>query len=155
MIRLARKEDIEGINKLLYQVHNVHADIRPDIFIKDLKKYTNDELLNIINNSSSTPIYVNEINNKIAGYAFLVYKKEYSNSTYPIKSIYIDDLCVDESIRHKHVGKDLCEYVFKIAKDNDFDKVTLNVWQGNDTALKFYEYMGFKPLKTTMELKIK
>ena len=36
-IRRAKPSDITGLNELLYQVHKVHADKRPDLF-KEGKK---------------------------------------------------------------------------------------------------------------------
>ena len=38
-IRRADERDIAGINKLLYQVHRIHAEGRPDIFRLGNKKY--------------------------------------------------------------------------------------------------------------------
>lgn len=55
-IRFAVKNDIEQIDNLLYQVHKIHADARPDLFIQGEKKYTDEELLDIINNREYSPV---------------------------------------------------------------------------------------------------
>ena len=39
-IRRAEEKDIPQIEELLYQVHKVHSDKRPDLFIPGSKKYT-------------------------------------------------------------------------------------------------------------------
>lgn len=66
-------------------------------------------------------------------------------------SIYLDDLCVDENYRGKHIGKKLYDAVLELAKEKHCYNVTLNVWHLNESALKFYEKCGMKPLKICME----
>jgi ribosomal protein S18 acetylase RimI-like enzyme len=69
-----------------------------------------------------------------------------------IKTLYIDDICVDEKARGQHVGKALYEYVRDYAQSIGCNNVTLNVWDGNDAALSFYRNMGMGVQKTTMEI---
>jgi ribosomal protein S18 acetylase RimI-like enzyme len=69
-----------------------------------------------------------------------------------IKTLYIDDICVEENARGKHVGKALYEYVRDYAQSIGCNNITLNVWDGNDAALSFYRNMGMKVQKTTMEI---
>ena len=69
-----------------------------------------------------------------------------------IKTLYIDDICVDEKARGQHVGKALYEYVRDYAASIGCNNITLNVWEGNDAALSFYKNMGMKVQKTTMEV---
>jgi ribosomal protein S18 acetylase RimI-like enzyme len=69
-----------------------------------------------------------------------------------VKTLYIGDLCVDETLRGQHVGKKLYDYVLAFAKENGFYNVTLNVWSCNEGAMKFYEKCGLKPQKVGMEV---
>lgn len=151
MIRRATKEDIPYLNKLLLQVHKVHHDVRPDLFRDGTKKYTDEELVEIINNDL-TPIFVYDENSKVLGYAFCIHKQEVNNSNLTdIKTLYIDDLCVDELERGKHIGTKLYNYVCEYAKENDYYEVTLNVWADNTKALKFYQSLDLKVQKIGME----
>lgn len=150
MIRKANVHDLDGINHLLYQVNNVHADGRPDLFQHGSKKYNDDELLKIIEDPSR-PIFVYENDqNQILGYTFCVVQHNYENK----KTLYIDDLCVDEKCRGQHIGQQLYQNVVKYAKENDFYHITLNVWCLNESAMKFYEKCGLTPLKIMMEQKL-
>lgn len=152
MIRKAEKNDINGIISLLYQVHAVHAKGRPDIFKSGGIKYTKENIEELLKNEN-TPIFVlvNE-ENAVLGYCFCELKttKE-DTSLKKRKTLYIDDLCVDENIRGRHVGTKIYEYVVEYAKSISCDSITLNVWEFNDSAKKFYEKRGLKPLKTIME----
>lgn len=149
-IRRATLTDIDGINKLLYEVHKVHSDKRPDLFKVGSKKYTNEELAKIIVDDNR-PIFAYVDNDDILGYAFCVFIKNNSNSLTDILSLYIDDLCVDENARGKRVGTSLYNYVLQFAKDAGCYNVTLNVWACNNSALKFYEKCGLSVQKIGLE----
>lgn len=149
-IRRATLTDIDGINKLLYEVHKVHSDKRPDLFKVGSKKYTNEELAKIIVDDNR-PIFVYVDNDDILGYAFCVFIKNNSNSLTDILTLYIDDLCVDENARGKKVGTSLYNYVLQFTKDAGCYNVTLNVWACNNSALKFYEKCGLSVQKIGME----
>ena len=154
IIRKAEIKDIPALNKLLYEVHKVHSDIRPDLFRVDAKKYTDDELTKILTNET-TPVFVYD-DGEIQGYAFAIITDHKNDlSLVPYKNVYIDDLCVEKDCRGKGVGKKLYEYVLTFAKSINAYNVTLNVWAGNDAALKFYEKVGLHVQKTGMEVILK
>lgn len=152
LIRKAKKEDIRGLINLLRQVLSVHAEIRPDIFKSNTTKYTDEELYYIVTNPL-TPVFVavDEAEN-VLGHCFckfICYSKD--NVLTDIKTLYIDDICVDENERGKGIAKSLYIYAKEFAKSENCYNITLNVWAGNDTALKFYEAMGLTTQKTTLE----
>lgn len=150
-IRRAEDDDIPGISALLYQVHKVHSDVRPDIFIPGGIKYTESELKEIILDENR-PIFVAEADKTVIGYAFciLVCHKNDTSLT-DIETLYIDDLCVDENSRGMHTGTRLYEYVVDYARKIGCYNLTLNVWADNKGALKFYEKIGLRVQKIGME----
>ena len=139
MIRKAKKRDIPTIIELLHQVNMVHHVLRPDLFKPNTTKYDEQELEAMLKNDRK-PIFVFDNDGKD--------DKLLQN----IKTLYIDDICVDEKARGQHVGKALYEYVRDYAQSIGCNNVTLNVWDGNDAALSFYRNMGMKVQKTTMEI---
>ena len=152
LIRRAKETDLEGINNLLYQVLMIHHQGRPDLFKAGNKKYTDEELKAIIHNDK-TPIFVSVDNtDNVQGYAFCIFQQHQNhNILTDIKTLYIDDLCVDESLRGKHIGTQLYEYVRNFAKEQHCYNITLNVWNCNESAKKFYETCGLLPQKIGME----
>lgn len=151
-IRRAKESDIPTINKLLYEVLKVHSDVRPDLFKAGTKKYTDEELKKILEDDK-TPVFVAEKEGNVVGYAFCVHQQYINNNNMTdIKTLYIDDLCVDEAARGAHVGKALYEYVLNYAKAEGYYNVTLNVWADNVNAVKFYEKIGLKIQKIGMEM---
>lgn len=152
LIRRAKKCDSEGINKLLFQVAEIHHIGRPDLFRKGGKKYTDEELFSIMKNDS-TPIFVAvDEKEQVLGYAFCIFQlHQGSNILTDIKTLYIDDLCVDEAIRGQHIGRQLYDAVVAFARESQCYNITLNVWSCNPGAQKFYESLGLKPQKTGLE----
>lgn len=151
-IRRAKDSDMSGINKLLQQVLMVHHNGRPDLFKANMKKYTDEELSEILADDSK-PIFVAlDEKEEVLGYAFCVFRQHINNNILTdIKTLYIDDLCVDEDKRGQHIGKQLYEYVLQFAKEQGCYNVTLNVWSLNENAMKFYESCGLVPQKVGME----
>ena len=151
MIRKAEKRDIQSIIELLHQVNMVHHVLRPDLFKPNTTKYNEQELGAMLEDDRK-PIFVFE-DGAVLGYAFCIVTEVKDDILLQdIKTLYIDDICVDEKARGRHVGKALYEYVRDYAQSIGCNNVTLNVWDGNDTALSFYRNMGMKVQKTTMEV---
>ena len=151
-IRMACTRDIPGMIDLLLQVGEVHHRIRPDLFRSGAQKYDENALAELLKDPSR-PIFAAVEEGKLLGYCFCILEITKDN---PVlmdqKSLYIDDLCVDENARGKHVGSTLYDYTVGYAREIGCDSLTLNVWCGNDRAMHFYEKCGFKPQKIGMEL---
>ena len=152
-IRRAKNEDIPRIHELLTQVNNVHANGRPDLFKSGNRKYTDEQLMEIIADTKQRPIFVlADDNDKVLGYCFTIVEQFINdNNRTDVKTLYIDDLCVDEKCRKQHIGRQLYDYVLNFARNNGFYNITLNVWECNPGARAFYDKCGMKPLKTYLE----
>ena len=154
MIRLATEKEIPGIENLLLQVGAVHHWIRPDIFRDGCLKYDENALKTLLKDEKR-PIFVWMEGDFVAGYCFCVLKEYESGGVSTCrKEIYIDDLCVDEGRRGQGIATALYRHAVDYAKSLGCQSVTLNVWCGNDTAMKFYEKMGMRPRSITMETKL-
>lgn len=146
------EKDIPKIGDLLSQVDLVHHKGRPDIF-KIGRKYS-DEELTVLLRDDSRPILVSvDENDGVMGYCFCIFQQHIDDSVLTdIKTLYIDDLCVDETLRGRHIGKELYEAAVSLAKESGCYNLTLNVWSLNPSALRFYESCGLVPQKIGMEL---
>ena len=152
MIRRAKENDIPDVLKLLVQVCMVHHNGRPDLFKGPATKYTAEQLKEIFRDDRRPVFVLTNEDDKVLGYAFCVYQEHFGdNILTDIRTLYIDDLCVDEDCRGQHIGKQLYEYVLDYARKNGFYNVTLNVWNCNESAMKFYQKCGLVPQKVGME----
>ena len=152
-VRFACEKDIPQMNSLLYQVERVHQQGRPDLFKEGAKKYTDNELKDMLKDKTKPIFAAVDENDVMKVYAFCVFQEHKGDNVLTdIKTLYIDDLCVDENCRGQHIGSVLYEAVKKFAKEQGCYNVTLNVWECNPSARKFYEKSWLKPYKTCMEV---
>ena len=152
MIRRAKEKDIPRLGELLKQVCLVHHNGRPDIF-KVGRKYSDAELEALIKDENRPILVYTDEDDNVVGYCFCIYQQHTDSSVLTdIKTLYIDDLCVDEALRGRHIGKALYEAAVQLARDSGCYNLTLNVWSCNPSALRFYEAQGLLPQKIGMEL---
>ena len=151
MIRRAQLKDIPKIGDLLCQVDLVHHNGRPDIF-KIGRKYSDAELEALLGDPTRPILVSVDSDDRVMGYCFCILKQCVGDSVLTdIKTLYIDDLCVDETLRGRHIGKELFLAARDLARELGCYNLTLNVWSCNPSALKFYQAMGLTPQKTVME----
>lgn len=149
-IRRALPQDLPQLSELLYQVAEVHHTGRPDIFKGSSKKYTDEMLLELLGDESR-PVFVGVVEGKIVCHLFCVIVEQNSHCLMPVKTLYIDDLCVDQSCRGQKIGAEMYAFIKGWAKQQGFYNITLNVWECNPGAKIFYEKMGLAVQKTVME----
>lgn len=150
-VRRAVAADTPGLVRLLRQVLEVHHAGRPDLFRTGVRKYTDDQLAALLRDPDR-PVFVAVEGDAVQGYAFCVLQSTAGSPMLTdIRTLYIDDLCVDETVRGRHVGRTLYEFVVAYARAQGCYNVTLNVWACNPAAMRFYEAMGMRPQKIGME----
>jgi len=151
-LRRAEEKDIPGIMALLEQVLSVHHGIRPDLFKPGATKYSPFELAGIIQDDR-TPVFVAvDEAGRVLAHCFCVFQQYKGHHIMTdVKTLYIDDLCVDEAQRGQRIGKSLYDHAVAFARESGCYNVTLNVWAGNDSAFKFYQAQGLRPQKYGME----
>ncbi len=152
MIRPAIPADIPALTRLLLATCAHHGAIRPDIFRAGGLKYTESDLLAILSDESR-PIFVYEEQGQVLGFCFCQWVEHRGSPVMTNRrELYIDDLCVDEPYQRRGIGEALTRHAIAVAKEGGCAFVTLNVWTGNESAIRFYEKMGLRPRKTTLEL---
>ena len=153
-IRLATPADIPGMIRLLYQVGDVHHQIRPDIFRSGALKYDAPALETLLQDANR-PIFAAVEGDVLLGYCFCVLKDYRGSGVQTDRvEVYVDDLCVEAHCRGQGVATALYRHVTAWAKEIGCAFVSLNVWCGNDSAMAFYEKMGMTPRHIMMEMKL-
>ena len=151
MIRRAVQKDIPKMMDLLRQVDLVHHNGRPDVFNIGTK-CSEEELSEMLPDDTRPILVCTDEEDRVMGYCFCIFQQHVGHSVLTdIKTLYIDDLCVDESLRGKHVGRALYDAAVALAKESGCYNLTLNVWSCNPSAMRFYEKCGMVPQKICME----
>ena len=150
-VRRATERDIPAIMRLLVQVNMVHHNGRPDLFKGPTTKYTEGELAAILA-SDDTPVFVGvDESDKVLGHGFCVLQHSGGQLMEEHDTLYIDDICVDETARGLGVGRAIYESILAHARERGCYNVTLNVWSCNPGAMRFYEKLGMVPYRVGME----
>lgn len=151
-IRRAEIKDIPGINILLGQVLYVHYCGRPDIFKEKGQKYSDEELKEILLNDVNPVFVCVDEKDKVLGHCFCqTIERPEKPYVHAYKTLFIDDLCVDENVRGQNIGTNLYNHVKQYAMENGYYNLTLHVWECNPNAVRFYRHLGMQVQNYTME----
>ncbi|HFI0107613.1 TPA: N-acetyltransferase family protein [Streptococcus suis] len=149
-IRKARQSDIPVLNELLQDILQVHHKARPDIFKSSGQKFSKEDLKALLDNPDK-PIFVYEVDGQVVGHLFCELRTATGDVLEPVKTLFIDDLCVASSARGQKIGEQFYDFALSYAKEQGCHNLTLNVWADNAGAVRFYERLGMKPQMFRME----
>lgn len=152
-VREAVHEDFAEVNKLIYEVHQLHRKNRPDVYL-DLENPLKREEFDTLLSSGNTKLFVvqNEDSKEIVAYSQLQIMKTQNPIYIPKTYVYIDGFCVKSSCKRSGVGKLLFRFVVEYAKAQNAASLQLTVWEFNQDAIRFYEAMGMSTRNRHMEL---
>ncbi len=151
-IRFAREEDLERVNVLRRQVNDLHVAGKPEVF----KPGFGDELRDYVYTIFQDPeqkIVVAAENGMICGFAVLHHINRPENPyMYERDFLDIDEFCVDETCRRRGVASAMIRFIVDYAKEQEYHRIELNMWEFNRDALAFYEAAGFTTFRRYMEM---
>ena len=155
-IRPAKKEDYPAVARMLRQIAQLHAALRPDIFRPASQKYDEENYCGLLEDPDAPILVAQDVRGEALGYAMLQVKTVRGDHPVlrPRTFLFVEDLCVDEAARGLGAGRLLLQAVRELAKSRGIEKIELNVWECNEGALKFYERLGFQTQRRELELDI-
>ena len=148
-IRKAERSDYIQFKNLMVQLQQHHINLRPDVYRMSEDFFTEatfDKLLEECN-----VLVAADENGQIAGAVSYSIMDMKGAIIHPFKSLWISDLVISENHRRQGIGSMLMEKVKETAKENDVDRIQLNVSSYNTDAVKLYEKLGFTPEMIKME----
>ena len=155
-VRPAKKEDHPAVERLLRQIAQLHADLRPEIFRPASHKYDAQQFAAMLGDPNAPILVAQDEHGEVLGYAILQVKIVGEN--YPVllprTFLYLDDLCVDVDARGLDIGTALMQAVRELAIVRGINRIELNVWECNEDAFKFYERLGFTTQCRELEIEI-
>ena len=155
MVRFAEEKDLDEINELRKQVNDIHVEGRPDVFKAGFGTEIRD-FVKIIMNGENSDIIVAERNGIICGMACVDYVNKPESPYSKARNFYhVQEIAVDANYRRQGVAKELLEFMIEDAKKRKLGKIELDVWEFNDSAIEFYQAVGFRPTRRWMEYEVK
>lgn len=147
-IRNMTLNDYDEVDRLMAQVHQLHVNGRPDLYIDVEHIYSFEQFKEMVENEDMITILVEE-DDKVIGICMVSMRAK--TCMVKRRTAYMEDLCVDESYRGKGIGKKLFLYAKELAEKMGAERLDLMVWDFNEDARKFYESMGMKPQRYIYE----
>lgn len=156
MVRFAEEKDLPRVNELRYQVGQLHAEGRPDIFKSDIFKsgFPKDlqDLAYKLMQAEEGDVLVAEREGVICGMACVEYQnKQESPYTQSRRIYHITEFAVDDAFRRQGVGRELMTFIGGDARSRGFSSIELEMWDFNEPAREFYEAVGFRTFRRVME----
>lgn len=150
-VEIPKIEDLEKVNKLAKQVHEIHVAWRPDLYLHVEEVIQKEYFENLIQNEE---IFVAKLENEIIGYVTISMQEKNHHGLKFRKYLKIDAICVDEKWRGKGIGNTLLNFAKDFGKKNDCTDLYLTVNQENEKAIKVYENFGMKVKSISYSMEI-
>ena len=141
VIEIPRIKDFNRVNELAKQIHELHVNWRPDLFLSVDEVISKEDFKKMI---QAKEIFVAKLEDEIVGYSTFNIKEKNNHSMRYRKQLQIEAICVDEKNRGKGIGTELLKYAKKHGKENECTDVYLTVNEENENAIRVYEEFGFK-----------
>lgn len=148
MIRDMKLEDYDAVDTLMQQLHKIHVNGRPDLYVEMEHPYSKEELTEKIYNKEVITLAAEE-EDRIVGLCIVVIK--HRSGMVNMKTAYVDDLVVDQSYQRRGIAKSLFQKAEERAKSLGAERMDLTVWSFNENALKFYQSIGMVPQRYILE----
>ena len=142
-MRQAKEEDLQNnLLNLYIDGYNLHYNEKKDFFRNRSDEELKENLASAIRNPLEF-VMVHEIDGVIRGYfAFHTQKV--------VKQVmWIDELVIDKDYRGKGIGTQFMAEIEKIAGEMGCQRIELNCWCFNNSAMKFYKKIGFVEQRIT------
>ena len=149
MLELATIADWKVVKRLSVQIHDMHAQWRPDIYYHSDEPLPYEYYHELIHDKM---IYVAKVGGIIAGYVTLSISNKGGEGTHPKKVMRIDSICVDEAVRGHGIGTQMVQDVRVLCHAFGCDSLILGVHPENDCAVNFYQKCGFRIRTINMEM---
>ncbi len=154
MIRLASFGDIPDLVLLNSLVHNIHVKLFPEVFKTGDENLIGSFFASLLQNENYA-IFISRVDGFPAGYIMIrkmikpesFFKKE-------VRCVYIDQVIVHPNHTRKGIFKGLLRKAEEQALSWGLDRLELDVWSENSSAVEVYEKTGFKTYNQKMFLSL-
>ena len=148
MVRLAKREDMKAINAIRKEVFDLHVNALPHIFKVVWDEDKEIEFLKTVLSDENVLFYLYVKDKKIIGYAHVEKREKFDRGAKESRRwCHLSDFGVTKSERAKGIGGEFLKAIEKELKSQSFSKLELNVWEFNQSAMKFYEKKWFLHFK--------
>jgi ribosomal protein S18 acetylase RimI-like enzyme len=153
-IRTATLDDHEAVSRIASELNLVHARALPHRFRVASDALPRDYFGSLVQSEDAT-VLVAERDRDVLGYAILQIKEAPPILvSMPRRYAFLNDLAVAEAEQGQGLGRLLVDAAVVWTRDQGASALELGVFEFNEAAIAFYEYLGFRTSKRTMALPV-
>ena len=153
IIRDMQPDELARVAALHDQIHALHVNGRPDLFIPGEKG--NEGLMRWHQEQPHKRVLVAVRDDCVLGYAVIGYlSREATPYSLPRRSVHVEEICVDENCQRSGAGRALMEYIYEDARKRSYPRVELDVWDFNEKARQFYHAIGMTDFRHFLEYQV-
>ncbi len=145
-------DDYGAVDGLMRELHALHAEARPDMYVPVEHPYTHEEFLRRVSGDGWISLLA-ESGGAVVGITFVeLREREFMVNS---RTAYMHDIYVVPAKRRGKIGTMLYRMAEREARERGAHRLDIMVWSFNEPALAFYRAMGFTPQRTFLEKDIR
>ena len=141
ILELAQLTDLDAINRLAKQATELHALWRPDLFQNADESFSVPVFLDL---QKDKELYVVRSEEAVVAFTRIRIQPIGRPDDVPVRKVlFLEELCVDEKLRHRGIGTQMMNDLKAMAKAQGCISICLSVFPQNENAVSFYQKCGF------------
>lgn len=153
-IRTGTIHDHEAVSRIAAELSGIHARALPERFRHATDPMPLDYYRSLVEGADASVI-VAERAGGVVGYEVLrLQETPPIEILKPRRFVFISDLAVAEAARGQGIGRILVDAALAWAREQGASSIELGVYEFNESAIAFYEHLGFGTIKRTMMLPV-
>ena len=150
-IRDLQPEDYDALCEIIDEVDTLHREALPRIFRKSEGPVRDKEFILDLIGGGDAGLFVAEADGRMAGFIHvMVHDSPDVAIMKPRRFALVDNLTVKKVYHRQGIGRLLMDYADAWARKNGASSIELNVYAFNDTAVAFYQNLGYEFLSYRM-----
>ena len=139
MLEPAKLSDLEAVDKLALQVHELHVGWQPQFYCHTGTLY---DIARFQMALDSRSLYVTRLNGAVVGYVLIGTMELDHPGLVSSKTLRLEEICVAADHRHSGIGRQMMENVKSIAREMGCTDIRLTCAPHNAAAIGLYESLG-------------
>ena len=150
-VRKATAEDYNSLCELFDEIDTLHRDNLPHLFQKPSGSVREQEYYSGLIADENVGLFVAEADGKLVGFVHAIVRDTPAFPVFvPRRYAIVDGIVVKSEFQNRGIGIILMDKMQEWAIAKGAASIELNVYEFNETAISFYEKLGYQTLSRKM-----
>jgi ribosomal protein S18 acetylase RimI-like enzyme len=155
-VRKATTNDYDALCNLFDEIDALHRDNLPHIFQKPIGPVREQEYYSGLIADENVGLFVAEMGEKLVGFVHAIVRDTPANPVFvPRHYAIVDSIVVKSEFQNHGTGRILMDKIQEWAVAKGATSIELNVYEFNETAISFYERLGYQTFSRRMSKELK